>query len=270
MENNKRDLGRWVDARMASLDALGDWQPNPARALSALRRRDRSRRVQRAGWVGATAAAMAAGIVLLTLVGPRACANPVECGNDANQASAPQKTAIVRNFKESGSPAATVTCEIYSDYQCPSCAAAFAAVVPQLTAEYVNTGKVKLLHRDFPLAQHQYSRLAARYANAAGRLGYYDAAVAQIFKTQAAWEKDGAVDRQLTAVLPPGAMQKVREMVANDRSLDDTVAADLTMGALDKINQTPSLVVVAKGKRQVIPGAPSMPLLKSYLDDVLK
>ena len=59
-------------------------------------------------------------------------------------------------------------------------------------------------------------------------------------------------------------------MVANDRSLDDTVAADLTMGANDKINQTPSLVVVAKGKRQVIPGVPSMPLLKSYLDDVLK
>ena len=270
MENNNRDLGRWVDARMAALDALGDWQPNAARALSVLRRRDRSRRVQRAGWVGATAAMMAAGIVLLTVAGPRACANPMECGNDPSQAAAPAKAAPVRNFKESGSPAATVTCEIYSDYQCPSCAAAFAVVVPELTAEYVKTGKVKLVHRDFPLPQHQYSRLAARYANAAGRLGYYDAAVAQIFTTQAVWEKDGAVDRQLMGVLPPGAMQKVREMVANDRSLDDTVAADLTMAARDKINETPSLVVVAKGKRQVIPGVPNMPLLKSYLDDVLK
>ena len=269
MENNKRDLGRWVDARMASLDALGDWQPNAARALSALRRRDRSRRVQRAGWVGATAAAMAAGIVLLTLVGPRACANPVECGNDANQAAAPQKP---RRAQLQGIRLARRDGDLRDLFGLPVPVVrgrASPESCPQLTAEYVKTGKVKLLHRDFPLPQHQYSRLAARYANAAGRLGYYDAAVAQIFKTQAVWEKDGAVDRQLTAVLPPGAMQKVREMVANDRSLDDTVAADLTMGARDKINQTPSLVVVAKGKRQVIPGVRRVwPLLKSYLDDV--
>ena len=98
MENNNRDLGRWVDARMAALDALGDWQPNAARALSVLRRRDRSRRVQRAGWVGASAAMMAAGIVLLTVAGPRACANPMECGNDPSQAAAPAKAAPVRNL----------------------------------------------------------------------------------------------------------------------------------------------------------------------------
>jgi protein-disulfide isomerase len=269
MENNDRDIGRWVDARMASLDAWTDWQPNAARALSLLRRRDRSRRVRRAGWIGATAAVMAAGLVLLTLSGPRACANPIECANEMIQAISPG-SAAPRNFKESGAPAAAVTVEIYSDYQCPSCAAAFASVVPQLVAEYVNTGKVKLLHRDFPLSQHPYARLAARYANAAGRLGFYDIAVTQIFQTQADWEKDGAIDRRLAAVLPPGAMQQVRQAVTSDRSLDDTVTADLTMGAKDRIDQTPSLVIVAKGRRQVIPGVPNLSLLKGYLDAVLK
>jgi protein-disulfide isomerase len=272
MENDKQDLGSWVDARMASLNAIGDWQPNAARALAALRRR---RRVRRAGSIGAVAAALAAGLVLVTLSGPRACANPMECVNEADQAAAQKKAPalpadLIRNYKESGSPAAKVTCEIYSDYQCPSCAAAFATSVPQFVDEYVKTGKVKLIHRDYPLPQHPYARLAARYVNAAGELGFYDAAVDYIFKTQKVWETDGSVDAHMAKLLPLQAMQKVRLLVQNDRTLDETVAEDLAMGIKDKINQTPSMVIVAKGKRQVIVPIPNMGLLRSYLDDLLK
>src|SRR3954453_9265387 len=187
MENNREDLARWVDARMASLNDVGDWQPNAGRALGILRRR---RFVRRAEALGAIAAMVAAGLVLVALSGPRACANPVECANEADKA-ATLPLDVVRNYKESGSPTAKVTCEIYSDYQCPSCAAAFASSVPQLVNEYVKTGKVRLIHRDFPLPQHQYSKLATKYVNAAGMLGFYDAAVDYVFKTQSMWEKDG-------------------------------------------------------------------------------
>lgn len=262
MENNKPETGRWVDERLAALDSFADWQPNTPRAFASFQWR---RRVRRAGWVSATAATLAAGLVLLAISGPKACANPVECANEAAQGAAP-----ATNFKQSGNPAAAVTVEIYSDYQCPSCAIAYTSTVPEFVNAYVKTGKVKLIHRDFPLPQHPYARMAARYANAAGRLGYYDAAVEQIFKTQGIWEKDGSIDRQLVAVLPPGALQKVREMAQYDASLDQTVTADLTMGQKDGVNQTPSIVVVARGKRQVIPGVPAMPLLRSYIDEVLK
>ena len=262
MEKNKAEIGRWVDERLGALDGFADWQPNAAKALGALRWR---RRVRRAGWVSATAATLAAGLVLLAVSGPKACANPVECANEAAQASAP-----AHNFKESGSPSAKVTVEIYSDYQCPSCAAAFTSTVPEFVAAYVKTGKVKLLHRDFPLPQHPYAKLAARYANAAGRLGYYDTAVDRIFRTQDTWEKDGSIDRQLTAVLPPGVMQKVREMAKSDATLDQTVDADVAMAMKDGINQTPSMVVVAKGKRQVILGVPAMTFLRSYLEEVAR
>jgi len=268
MENNKQDLGRWVDERLASLDGFGDWQPNAARAFSVLRWRQR---VRRAGWVSATAATLAAGLVLLAISGPKACANPVECANEAAQGPAPQKAPAARNFKESGSPTATVTLEVYSDYECPSCAMAYASTIPEFVAAYVKTGKVKLLHRDFPLPQHQFARVAARYANAAGRLGYYDTAVDQIFKTQAKWEKDGSIDKQLMLVLPPGVMQQVRAAVQSDAAaLDQSILADMTMGGKDLINQTPSVVIVAKGKRQVIAGVPQMTFLTSYVDSLLK
>ena len=270
MENNKRDLGRWVDARMASLDAFADWQPTPpapsrycaaatgVAAYSApdgsARRRDR----------------MAAAIVLLALGGPRACANPMECGNDANQAAAPAKDRRLRNFKEIRLAHRDRELRDLFGLPMPLVRGSLCRSVPELTAEYVKTGKVKLVHRDFPLPQHQYSRLAARYANAAGRLGYYDAAVAQIFKTQAVWEK--ARHRRPAAHGGASARSdaKVREMVANDRLLDDTVTADSPWARETRSIRLPASVVVAKGKRQVIPGVPSMPLLKSYLDDVLK
>jgi len=173
------------------------------------------------------------------------------------------------SFKESGSSTAPVTCEVYTDYECPHCAQLYAETIPLLVAQYVETGRVKLVHRDFPLPQHPYSRLAARYANAAGQLGQYGLVVNRIFSTQGVWSLNGDIDAQVAAVLPLDVMEKVRGLL-NDPKLDDSVAADMEMAREDRINQTPSLVIVARGKRQLIAGIPPFSLLKSYLDDLLK
>jgi protein-disulfide isomerase len=262
MEKNKQDVAAWVDAKLSSIDG-GEWRPDESRAWGILRRRRRS------GWIGVVAAAMAASLILFTLSEPRACARPMGCVDEPQ--GAPAKPAMLTNFREIGNPAAKVTVEIFSDYQCPSCAMAFiSGAVPQFVNEYVKTGKVRFVHRDFPLPGHQYSRLATRYVNAAGRLGFYEAAVDHIFRTQPVWEKDGSIDAQMAKLLPPAAMQKVRQMVQNDKTLDALADADVALGQKEQINQTPSMVVVAKGKRQVIVPVPSYPLLKSYLDDLLK
>jgi protein-disulfide isomerase len=141
--------------------------------------------------------------------------------------------------------------------------------MPLLVADYVEAGKVRLLHRDFPLPQHAYAKLAARFANAAGQSGQYDLAVSRLFRTQDIWSVNGDIEAQLAPVLPPAVMRKLRDMVDRDQRLDDTVAADQAMGAADGLHGTPTLVVVWKGKRQVISPIPSYPLLKSYLDDLL-
>ena len=61
---------------------------------------------------------------------------------------APAASIPPKNFKLSGSGLARVTCEVYTDYECPACARFYLTVAPQLVADYVATGKVKLLHRD--------------------------------------------------------------------------------------------------------------------------
>jgi protein-disulfide isomerase len=284
------NVNHWVDDRLAALDGGAEWQPDVARARARLRDLDRQARIKRR-WAWATAAAACLG--LLAFVQPRACAMPRGCFQRATpvavsanpapaQAVTPAvappvvpavvpatETRAVSNYKESGSADAPIACEVYSDYECPSCAAFFRDTMPLLIAGYVQTGKVRLLHRDFPLAQHPYARLAARYANAAGQAGQYDLAVSRLFQTQEIWSASGDIDAQLAPVLTPAVMRKVRDMVEHDRRLDDTVAADQAMGASDRLRATPTLVVVWKGNRQAISPIPSYALLKSYLDDLL-
>jgi protein-disulfide isomerase len=292
------NVNRWVDDRLSVLDDGGEWQPDASLARARLQNLDRRARTKRR-WAWATAAAACLG--LLAFIQPQACATPRGCfqratgktpsrpadaapvTDSAKPAPAPvsaqnakpqavtpaPQTAAARSYKESGSPDAPIACEIYSDYECPSCAAFYRDIMPLLVAEYVQTGKVKLLHRDFPLARHPYARLAARYANAAGQAGQYDKAVSRLFQTQDIWGVSGDIESQLAPVLPPAVMRAVRDMMANDQRLDKTVAADQAMAATDHLRATPTLVVVWRGNRQTISPIPAYALVKSYLDDLL-
>ena len=52
-----------------------------------------------------------------------------------------------------GDKNAPVTIIEFSDYQCPYCGRHFSETFPQLKSEYIDTGKVKIVFRDFPLTQ---------------------------------------------------------------------------------------------------------------------
>ena len=280
---------------MEALDPPQTWQPNAARALVRFRERQKAYRLRRTRWTWAAAAASIAGIGLF-LLAPAPCSGagcvksgpaapppavaivkPVEAPPPAPAliaaAPAPQSATPaperVRSYKESGSVLAPITAELYTDYECPHCATVFLQVMPWFIANYVSTGKAKLIHRDFPLPQHPNAKLAARYANAAGTLGYYDIVVNQIFRTQAIWAASGDIGTQVAQVLPPGVMDKVRTMVQSDAHLDDTIAGDVAIGRQDQLNQTPTMVVVYKGKRQLLAPIPPPELLKSYFDELL-
>lgn len=187
----------------------------------------------------------------------------------AHKALATAASVPAKNFKESGSPTAPIGIELYTDYECPACRAFYLDVLPEVNQEFVATGKVHLLHRDFPLQMHQFSRIATKYANAAGQIGKYDVVANQIFQTQNEWAQNGNVDAVVAKVLTPAEMAKVRDLVKNDTHLDDSVTKDVAMGNQDHLTQTPTIVIVYKGKRDVIGGGVSYPILKAYLNQKL-
>jgi protein-disulfide isomerase len=182
----------------------------------------------------------------------------------------------VQNYKVSGSPNAPITVEAYTDYECPHCARFYEQFMPQFTKDYIQTGKVKFVHKDFPLPMHQHAVMAAKYADAAGELGYYDVAVNQIFKTQETWgvsatgPGNGNIDAELTKVIPPGAMQKIREIVKTTGPIDAEIAKDVSDAQnRDHVMSTPTIVIVTKsGKREPVSTVMEMPypLFKKYLD----
>lgn len=120
--------------------------------------------------------------------------------------------------KAFGSKNAPIVLEVFSDYQCPACKSLFETTNRQLMDNYVTTGKVYLIHRDFPLPMHAYSRVAARYARAAAELGKIELVEKALFDNQEKWEQSGDVDGILAAVLSPTDMTKVRALVKGGRS----------------------------------------------------
>jgi protein-disulfide isomerase len=177
---------------------------------------------------------------------------------------------VPKNFKESGSPTAPVTVEVYTDYECPACRAFYMDTLPSLNADFVATGKVHLLHRDYPLPQHQYSKTAMHFANAAGEIGKYDLVANQIFVSQPQWSQNGNVEAAVAKVLPPADLEKVKTIMKTDTHIDDSVTQDVAMANnTDHLNQTPTIVIVAKGKRDVIAGGMPYSILKQYLNQKL-
>jgi protein-disulfide isomerase len=275
MENDDRNLNQWVEERLARLDTPRAWSPDADRGLAGVHRRNRTTRQRRWGLSFAVLTAVAS--ALFTIPGCEAATCKVKSENLAERLwnsvfvpepplpSKPQPApaSLVpppppapvahKNYKLTGSSDAPITCEIYTDYECPACAHFYLEVVPQLNAGYVATGKIRLLHRDYPLSQHQYSRLAARYANAAGIAGQYEIAVAQLFRTQSSWGLTGDIDAPLSTILPPQAMAKVRDLVYSDPHLEDRIAADISQARADQIIRTPSIVLVKNGERRAMP-----------------
>jgi len=77
-----------------------------------------------------------------------------------------------------GNASATVTLIEYGDYQCPYCVEFFSQTQPQIIQNYVNTGKVRVVFRDFAFlgAESTASANAAQCAEDQGKLwAYHDA-----------------------------------------------------------------------------------------------
>jgi len=74
-----------------------------------------------------------------------------------------------------GDKDAPVTIIEFSDYECPFCARFYSQTYLQIKSQYIDTGKVKLVFRDFPLSFHRQAQKAAEAAECAGDQGrYYD------------------------------------------------------------------------------------------------
>jgi protein-disulfide isomerase len=170
--------------------------------------------------------------------------------------------------KTRGVPMAKVTVEVFSDFQCPACKALHEQTLKPLISDYVDTGRVYLVHRDFPLAMHAYARQAASLACAAARLGKYDETADALFATQESWSKDGKVEDAVVKAVGPVEAKRIREL-AKAPDVVAEIESDLAKGREAKLQQTPTMVVKHSSKTYPVAGVVTYPILRRFLDQLL-
>lgn len=94
------------------------------------------------------------------------------------------KTPIVDDDPMIGKSDAPVTIIMFSDFECPYCRSWWKNTLPSIMDNYINTGKVKLVHRDYPLPFHAGAQPAAQASECADEEGKYWQMFDKIFSEQ--------------------------------------------------------------------------------------
>lgn len=151
-----------------------------------------------------------------------------------------------------GDPKAPITLIEYASFTCPHCAHFSIAILPEVKKKWVDTGKVKLIYRDFPLDQTALK--AAQLAECAGNDKYFGV-VDMIFATQQKWATAADPIGDLSKSLRIAGMgdAEVKTCLAND-AVANGVVADYRGGETLGVNSTPTLFINGeqfKGARTV-------------------
>jgi len=87
---------------------------------------------------------------------------------DSNKAAPTKDAPTADNDYFEGSSTATVEVIEFSDYECPFCRKYWTESYSQLKTDFIDTGKIKYVFRDFPLGFHAGAIPAAIAANCVG------------------------------------------------------------------------------------------------------
>jgi len=147
---------------------------------------------------------------------------------------------------------APVTLVEFSDYQCPFCQRFFATTLPALKKDYIDTGKLRFVYRDFPLEMHPHAREAAVAAHCAGEQGKY-------------WEMHDALFQYQAALAPAQLAERARALDLDSSRFDQcltsgrhtaSIERGLADGAAAGVQGTPGFVVGKTQPGDTIQGTP--------------
>jgi len=93
---------------------------------------------------------------------------PLGQGQQPSQPSQSSRIEVSADDAVLGNKNAPITIIEFSDFECPFCGRFFNQTLPSIKEKYIDTGKVKLVYRDFPLSFHPNAQKAAEAAECAG------------------------------------------------------------------------------------------------------
>jgi protein-disulfide isomerase len=144
-----------------------------------------------------------------------------------------------------GNSEAPITIIEYASLTCPHCASFHAETLPQIKKDWIETGKAKLIYRDYPL--DKYAASGAMIARCAPKDKYFIFLNA-FYAQQKNWSSAPDPIKVLTQLAGLGGMSKddVDACLANDALQDGILQVRLDGQMQYDINSTPSFVIDGK------------------------
>ena len=131
-----------------------------------------------------------------------------------------------------GADQALVTLIEYSDYECPFCIRHYQQTMPQIEANYINTGKVRYAFRDFPVDQlHPEAIKAHEAAQCAAEQGKFWEMHTRLFSAPGTHTTQAIEDRALEAGLDMAAFRACLASGRTTAGIRATAGQAVEMGA---------------------------------------
>jgi len=157
-----------------------------------------------------------------------------------------------------GDSKAKVTIVEFSDYECPFCGRYFTQTYPQLKKDYIDTGKVRLVFRDYPLPFHQNAQKAGEASECADDQGKFWEMHDKLFRNQQALSVENL--KKYAGEL--GLDQKKFDECLDSGKYASEVQNDMNDGSKYGVSGTPSFFV----NGQILVGAQPYSEFKKLID----
>lgn len=187
-----------------------------------------------------------------------------------DQPAAPDPAQVLKDLKVGHLPAegnenAKVTIVEFSDFECPFCGRFYTDTLPQIRKDYIETGKVKLYYRHYPLPFHPKAVPLAHASECANDQGAFWKMHDKIFENNSTVAnltdgdfKQWGADLGLDTV----TFNNCYDNKTHQKEIDEDNAAGSAVG----VSGTPTFYV--NGKQLV--GAQPYSAFKAVIDEALK
>jgi protein-disulfide isomerase len=166
-----------------------------------------------------------------------------------------------------GAANAPVTIIEYASLTCPHCARFHTETLPKLKSEYVDTGKVKFIFRDYPL--DRVALAGAMIAQCSGPDRYFTF-LDVLFRQQASWTRGSEQDAMtsLRRLARLGGMSDAQiDSCLKDKKVQDAIVAGSVAGQQQfQVRSTPTLII--NGERHS--GALSLAEIEKIIKPLIK
>jgi protein-disulfide isomerase len=139
---------------------------------------------------------------------------------------------------------ASVTITEYASMTCPHCAAFNEAVFPKIKSEYIDSGKIRYVFREFPLdAKAAGGSMLARCI-AKDDPGRFFAVIDMLFKQQNDWVTKNTTETLIRIGKQAGLSQQAVEDCLKDQALLNKIVADQKYASeVLKVDSTPTFFI---------------------------